>query len=294
MKIFHHNDIDGRCAAAIVKKAIDEGRLVDVLHPEPEFFEMDYKTEIPVATIALDEAVVIVDFSFEPKDMNLVLKMTQQIVWIDHHKTAKTYLDEYDCEVKGLQDFTTPGKSGAELAWEYFFPNSPMPRAVKLVGDHDTWRWEHGEETASFHEGLGLEDQSPSSDMWRTLLYEAVYNMETSRIKEILRNGEISIRYRNNFCLDYCRTYGFETKFEGYKCYALNLYRFGSIGFGEKIDFYDICISFAFDGAKYSVGLYTKRKDLDLGAIAKKHGGGGHQQAAGFVCTTLPNFLKRA
>jgi len=56
--------------------------------------------------------------------------------------------------------------------------------------------------------------------------------------------------------------------------------------FGDKINEFDICIGFVFDGLRYTVGLYSQK--LDVSEIAKKYGGGGHPGAAGFVCKQLP------
>lgn len=33
-------------------------------------------------------------------------------------------------------------KSGAALAWEFFFPGKEAPRLIKFVEDQDLWRWE--------------------------------------------------------------------------------------------------------------------------------------------------------
>jgi nanoRNase/pAp phosphatase (c-di-AMP/oligoRNAs hydrolase) len=40
------------------------------------------------------------------------------------------------------------------------------------------------------------------------------------------------------------------------------------------------------DGSQYTVSLYSET--IDVSVIAKKHGGGGHKGAAGFVCPKLP------
>jgi nanoRNase/pAp phosphatase (c-di-AMP/oligoRNAs hydrolase) len=44
---------------------------------------------------------------------------------------------------------------------------------------------------------------------------------------------------------------------------------------------------FYFAKNKWVVSLYTT-KDIDVSEIAKKYGGGGHKQAAGFTCDKLP------
>ena len=52
-------------------------------------------------------------------------------------------------------------------------------------------------------------------------------------------------------------------------------------------DDFDIMITYVFDGEKYTVSLYTTKKDVNVAVIAKKYGGGGHPQAAGFVCSGI-------
>jgi nanoRNase/pAp phosphatase (c-di-AMP/oligoRNAs hydrolase) len=54
---------------------------------------------------------------------------------------------------------------------------------------------------------------------------------------------------------------------------------------------YDIMIPFCFDGKQWTVSMYTKNKEIDVSIIAKKYGGGGHKNAAGFQCKELP-FIK--
>lgn len=274
MKIFYHNDLDGRCAGAIVhrhlKNCEDDGTGF-------EYIEMDYNFPVPVERIQPNEQVVIVDFSFKPEVMEAVLKKTQNIIWIDHHKTILDY--KYSKELDGIRDTAF---SGAELAWKYFFPNEPMPRAVELIGDRDTWKWKFGDETMEFTTGMGTIEHAPKSNVWNQLFE----NHSDIFLKSTQRDGQVAIRFRNRFCADYCDSYGFETKFEEHKAFACGLYNFGSLLFGNRMDKYDICLSFVFDGKQWQVGLYSKT--IDVSQIAKKRGGGGHTGAAGFVCNELP------
>ena len=63
---------------------------------------------------------------------------------------------------------------------------------------------------------------------------------------------------------------------------------FGSEAFGDRMKNYDICLSFAYLGDSWTVGLYSDDKGIDVGKIAVKYGGGGHKGAAGFVSNNLP------
>jgi len=118
MKCYYHNDLDGRCAGSIVYNFIDEPlRKAENL----EMIEIDYKDNINVDVIEKDEQLYIVDFSFKPEVMEKVLQKTNNIIWIDHHKTADEY--KYSQEIKGLRITENKKYSGCELTWMFFYPN---------------------------------------------------------------------------------------------------------------------------------------------------------------------------
>lgn len=50
---------------------------------------------------------------------------------------------------------------------------------------------------------------------------------------------------------------------------------------------HDGMLTFAWKKGMWTVSMYGT-KGIDLSAIAKKHGGGGHKQACGFQCDELP------
>jgi hypothetical protein len=49
---------------------------------------------------------------------------------------------------------------------------------------------------------------------------------------------------------------------------------------------WDILVPYTHDGKQWIVSLYSDK--MDVSEIAKRHGGGGHKGAAGFVCSELP------
>lgn len=277
-KIYFHSDLDGRCAGAIAYRALrdqDKGAKIELI-------ELDYKDEIRVKEIQLCEKIVIVDFSFKPEIMEKVLLLTKNIVWIDHHKTAFEY--KYSEELKGLRDNKF---SGCELTWKYFYGKKEMPRAVELIGDRDKWACKYGEVTANFNMGMKVHDHQPKDEIWDGLFGLPAY-FGLAEVSEIIEEGKTCIKFRDQFCKDYCNSYGFETEFRGYKCFALGIYMFGSEAFGDRMKSYDICLSFEYLGDKWIVGLYSENKEIDVSKIAQKYRGGGHFSAAGFECKELP------
>lgn len=272
MKCYHHNDADGRCAAAIVNLAIADPRM--------EFIEMDYNREVDVDAIEEQEPIFIVDFSFKPEVMKMVCEKTNDVVWIDHHKTAEAY--DYGRGFAGLRCFDEPGESGALLAWKYFYPAMDVPYAVKLVSDYDTWQHKMDGDL-EFNLGLFSEPHlsHPVKGPWSLMFSDADF------AREIIERGKIIIGFRDQKCADLCSSYGYETEIGGHKAYAVNFYTFGSHTFGDKIKEYPVCAAFVFDGDRFTVSLYSDM-GVDTSVISKGYGGGGHSGASGFQCQVLP------
>lgn len=273
MRCFYHNDLDGHCSAAIVARVF----------PECKMTEMDYSKPVPLEIIEKDERIYIVDFSFKPEVMNKALEITPNIIWIDHHKSAFEYEPYYKQEIEGIRN---KDLAACELTWQVFHQSeSRIPLAVTYIGDMDCWKWAYGSETGRFTEGMHIYPNQPNDDIWRLLLGGDIQE-EIQKIHEIQENGAVCIKYRDGFSSEYLRSFGFETEFEGYRCYALNLLHMGSLAFGPLYDKYDICIAFAFDGKGYSISLYSSR--VDVGKLAQKYNGGGHFGAAGYYVKELP------
>lgn len=280
MICIHHNDMDGRCAAAIVLAA----------KQFVKFIEMSFNKELDLSLIQPNEEVFIVDFSLSNEVMDNLLNITKNVVWIDHHATAQEYSYQY---LPGLRDFKNKSMSGCELAWKYFFDGVQMPAAVQFIGDLDKWAWNFQPECGQFYEGIKLYDNSPTSSIW-----PALFDDTTGFSHKILEEGKIAVRYRNNYCRDLLKAFGFETEIEyydghdltSYRAYACNEFMFGSLGFFEKMDDYPVCIAFIFDGKNYSVSMYSTK--VDVSVIAKAYGGGGHKGSAGFQCKELPFKIK--
>jgi len=99
MICYHHNDLDGRCAAAIVLKKYPECKMREINYKDnPDFLE----------EVQENELVYIVDFSFKPDKMQELLAVTQakRIHWGDHHNTARDYVYRYgDGGHKGAAGF---------------------------------------------------------------------------------------------------------------------------------------------------------------------------------------------
>lgn len=271
MICYYHNDLDGRCAAAIVLNR----------YPDCRMREIDYKEDPDFSKeIGIEETVYIVDFSFKPEKMKALLAHKRKdIHWIDHHKTAI----DYNYNVMGSRDFSEPGKSGCELTWEYLHPTEPVLEAIKLIGDRDTWAWKYGSRTKLFTAGMLAKDTRPESNLMQKLVSDRLFLIE-----EVIGIGDVVISQKEKYATACRKSLGYKTVFEGHSVYVVNLPFASSESFGEFYELY-LCASVSWDGDQWTVSLRVKNtENIDVSEIAKKYGGGGHKGAAGFNCKELP------
>lgn len=279
MICIYHNDLDGRCSAAIVGKMHRERELEGSL----EFISVDYKDTDNVRFMDTlyaaieDEIVAIVDFSFKPDIMAKIRELASSIIWIDHHVTAKDYPYQ---DLPGLRCFENKKYAGCELTWMHFYPLNDPPEVVRMIGDYDKWALLIPE-SKPFHEVMKTVNTSPDLPIW-----DQLFCMDQNVKENMVKSGRLIMRYRDNYCRGLCNSFGYETMLDGVEAYACNQAMFGSGGFGEKFDQYPICIAFIYDGFRFTVSLYSAT--VDVGVIAKKYNGGGHKGAAGFICMQLP------
>lgn len=306
MKIFHHNDADGYAAGYLVKKFFNKEK--------PELIEMDYSKKFPIDIIKEDELIYIVDFSIEPKDMVDLLRITKRVYWIDHHISAINKYNEWqdiineviDNPIKGLR---FDGISGCALTWLYlymqineheimpgikysekqlrnYFEDAPM--WLKLIDDWDVWRHKL-KDTKAFMIALNT---VLSIKTIERLDRDAIDN---NYINVLIELGENYIIYRNRWSEQLRDRYGFDTFIKGpddsvYSMYCLNLGNANSEYFGDKIEQFDICTTFCFNGTKFNYSMYSNKDYVDCSELCKYYGGmseepngGGHKGAAGFI-----------
>ena len=265
-----------------------------VTYQSANYIEIDYKTTFPLESIYPGERIYIVDFSIEPAMMEKLLSVTQNVTWIDHHKTAIEKYDGFPFVIRGVR---YDGYSGAMLTYCYLHcmtqrgegdikPFNPSmiedaPEMTKLIDDWDCWKFNYGNKTRYFQIGSTSLDLSPESKEWIRLM---------SSLDGVIHNGKIIMDYRDQWAKDYINGLGYIVKFDGYTCFAVNLGRCNSEYFKSLNGQYDIYMPYVSDGKKYTVSLYSTLVDVSI--IAKKYGGGGHKGAAGFVCSMLPFSCK--
>lgn len=281
MKVFYHSDNDGKCAGYWVKKL---NELKD--NYTDEYIKINYGMDFPFDSIGKDEIVYIVDYSISPEEMDRLLEITKNVIWIDHHKSAIEKYSDYDKEIAGLR---YDGIAGCMLTFCYltflvngtseFNPDmvTAAPFFTRLIADYDVWTFEFGDKTRKFQKGFELYPHEPEDEIWDNL-----YILD--EVSKIIKLGETIINYRKCMMAEYCKNKGFEAEFEGYKCFVINMAMISSDDFViDNIDDYDILIGFSYDGENWNYSLRSTK--VDCAMLAMKYGGGGHKGAAGFSST---------
>lgn len=280
MKCFYHNDIDGRCAGALVAQ-------YEQNHNREDFYEIDYVTPLPLDVIQPGERVYFVDYSFTGNtvwQLSKILEKTQDIIWIDHH-TSSMELEKalpWTCKISGNRE---EGISGAALTymWLNQCEFSDLPFFIKLISDYDCWQFEYDPDTTYFKLGLETNAYDALDPVWPLLLE---YGAGFAFCDELLDKGEIIKSYvdENN---DYYRDhYAYESEIDGLKCLVINK-KSNSWAFGDRYDDYPLCMVWVFDGSKYVYSIFSGKEDVNCATIASKFGGGGHKGAAGFSSDKL-------
>lgn len=282
MICFHHIDLDGHCAGAVIKLA----------HPQCRMYPINYDIKFPFNQIKENEKVWITDFSLQkPGQWKRLRKITKRIVWIDHHISEMNKVK--GTAIERLGGVRTTKASAAALTWFYVHRNITPPAIVLYVSDYDTFTFKHGN-TKFIEAGCSACNTDPGTikglKFWKTLMENSAFARE--KLESLTKEGEIIVRYRKRLTLDFISSYGFEADLDGHKCLCcldpkgINFYDC----LREQFDLgdYDFVVTFSFNGENWNVSVYSEKGDNDTSIICRRYGGGGHTKAGGFQAKTLP------
>lgn len=274
---YHRADFDGIASAAIVKRK----------YPEAELQPYDYGDDIDDGYLE-GRDIVLVDCSFEPETMQLVADYATSFVWIDHHKSAIEGVAASGATYDGLQEI---GQAGCELTWRYFM-GGEMPRVIYLLGRYDVFDLEADPKVLPFQYGMRsmAETEDPTSGIWDGLLQTT--KAAVAAVDAICKRGTVCFEYQQVQDEKAVKALSFTVELDGHVGIACNAAGKGSLLFESVFDkeSMQLMIPFFMDKTgRWRVSLYSPQDGgVDCSEIAKKYGGGGHRNAAGFECDELP------
>lgn len=283
--LYHANCSDGFCAAWVAHKKF--GAAADYL-------PVQYGQSPPDVA---GRRVFILDFSYKRPVMRSLLSQAEQIVVLDHHKTAESELaglvDEF---VQRPDLIANPpgshlpvihfdmGKSGGRLAWDYFFgddyakkyenADSLRPWLVDYTEDRDLWRWKLPD---SRELSAWLASVERSFEAWG--LYE---HMGRKERESCVEQGAAILRYQSQMVDSICANAN-EIDLDGHRVLSVNTSILFSEVAGKLAEGRPFGVAwFQRQDGKRVHSLRSTSAGVDVSEIAKRHGGGGHRNAAGF------------
>jgi oligoribonuclease NrnB/cAMP/cGMP phosphodiesterase (DHH superfamily) len=266
---YHAQCTDGWCAAYIASKRYPEARLVPAYHStEPPYVNVEGKD------------VLMVDFCWKTLETNAKLgALAKSLTIIDHHRTAKA-------DIEGLPNVIFDLKrSGAGLTWDYLFGKDAedliyrdgsnfqeeRPWYVNYVEDRDLWnnKLPDTKEVSAY-----LKLIPHTVEAWNILVSE---NRHTA-----VTNGAVLLIGINNYVDEIVQTRRLGT-FHGRTVGIVNAPFPHASEIGHELA-KESEISMSWYERQDGKISFSMRSigNIDVSAIAKLHGGGGHINAAGF------------
>lgn len=282
--IYHGNCDDGFGAAwAIWRK-----------WPDCEFVAGFYGKSLPDVS---GRNVLFVDFSAAIEWIWENSFKSRSMVIIDHHKTAQDALGRlppFDGTMRGLDEafkiswtqnapeiaaWFDMEQSGAAMAWQFATQDDrkdhSLPDIISLVEDRDLWRFAYGDQTRQF--SAALRTYPMSFDAWNDI---------ASNTERLIDEGKIILRaHRSN--IQKIMGEAYIEKVGGYNVPVVNApYHYASDTAHELLSAYPdapfaACWFRRSDG-QIQWSLRSDNDRVDVSAVAKAMGGGGHRNAAGF------------
>ena len=275
--IYHGNCADGFAAAWVVRRA-----LMGAVDFHPGVYQDD-----PPDVIERD--VIMVDFSYKAATINAMAQTAHSILILDHHKTAQEDLSHFPvppswaawCEhikddrltrVTRVAAYFDMERSGAGLTWDYLNDGLRRPPLIDRIEDRDLWRFKFADTRAV---QACVFSYPYDFDVWDRLM---TFDLHTLRIE-----GEAIERKHHKDIAELVGVTKRTMIIGGYAVPVANLpYTLTSdagnlMAKGER---FAACYWDTPNGRVFS--LRSTDEGLDVSAIAKAYGGGGHRNASGF------------
>jgi uncharacterized protein len=222
------------------------------------------------------QRVFMADISLERARMLELNDVAEELVVLDHHKSAMEDLEGLDFCHFDMK------RSGAVMSWDYLF-NRPAPRLLRFVQDRDLWNWEleNSDDVLLYADSVGYDFEK-----WKDLELEFE---KPERFETVLAKGAAIKQYRDGVVrnmLEYTHT----LNIRGYEIPAINTPFFrseivGQLAAPSNVPF---AAGYNFDGEMYGFSLRSTDEGVDVAKIAESFpGGGGHRNASGFGVKSL-------
>lgn len=178
MVVTHGNCPDGYGAAWCAWKKLGKG---------VEYYFASYNGDKVRLPDVKGKNVLMVDFAYkDPNIMNFLDNMANDFLLLDHHEGAMKALDgKISCNYEFDMD-----RSGARMAWDFFFPGKLPPHLILYIEDRDIWKWEMKEARAYL---AALETFEPSFQEW-----DRIASLKGQELEDFFNIGRPIVKYQEN------------------------------------------------------------------------------------------------
>jgi len=261
--IYHDKCIDGLTSAFIAKKH---------LPPDTEFHAAKYGSNLPDVA---GKDVYILDFSYPVEQTIEIADKAAGLVVLDHHKTAEEAMAQVRITLQNRTNVLIAfdmEASGAGLTARHF--KEPTNWWVNYVEDRDLWRFKlpNSKNVNAYIQSVPMTFEA----------YEAASESVDVDQANILGMG--ALKYLETYAQDVAEQHRV-IYFDGYE--NIPVVNAAKPGISEILNILAKKHTFALGwfqrpDTKVEFSLRSVG-DFDVSAIAKKYGGGGHKNAAGFT-----------
>ncbi len=272
--IYHASCTDGLGAAAAVYVLFKD---------KAEYIPMQYGTDLNVEEYR-DCNVLIVDFSFKKSVFDALCDAAFHVTLIDHHLTAFQEFGVSEHEVFNVIEekyyiLLDNSRSGAWLAWHNLVDQNKIPKLIQHIDDRDRWQFklENTKEIVAGFRHLvktpkeAYKEIKASNNLNKML---TVGKVLTDKLEEEVHSHlkRVRIEMRDGLSVGIVNvTTGIMSELGEKICSTLNVH---------YAEMYSID-----ESKQLRIASLRSIGDFDVAAIAKKHGGGGHKNAAGYsIC----------
>jgi oligoribonuclease NrnB/cAMP/cGMP phosphodiesterase (DHH superfamily) len=222
--------------------------------------------------------VLMVDFAYSsPEIMNDLNEKANKMLLLDHHKSAREALEgKIDCD-----HIFNMERSGARMAWDFFYPNSRTPDLILYIEDRDLWKWGLPD-SRGFLASLNSFPQTFDT-------FDEVSELSQKEIRDFISEGHAIMRMQRimiNQAVKHGVTGNLMTP-DGifYKCMISNNSSrelISDIGH-DMAKIAGVALVWHYSHER-DTNICSLRSDgtVDVSKIATKFGGGGHHNASGF------------
>jgi len=214
--------------------------------------------------------VILVDFSYKREVLIEMADKAKSIVILDHHQSAQEELINLPDNVEAYFDMS---KSGAVMAWKYYFPALQIPQLFLHIQDRDLWTFK----LAGTREIQACLFSYPYTfELWEKLLH--------TDLSDLYKEGTALLRKHMKDVTYLIKRAAYTDTLAGYEVPFLNAPYMYSSDAGHimgKDKPFAVCYYETKDARIYS--LRSSDTGVDVAKIATSFGGGGHKHAAGFT-----------